>query len=197
MITMFTRKRPLARPLRFLRSEAGAATIPAIFWLPIFLGIMFSSVELGVMILRNTLFERGVDMSVRILRLGIQPMPSHEVLKKSICSNIAFIPDCMDNLAVDIFEVDKATWTSTGAGKSATCTDKTLADPPEVVLQRGQSNQLMLLRACLKVYPMMPGVGFGASLRTDTSGQFAMVTTTAFVNEPRGSISSSSSGGGT
>lgn len=195
MITMLTRKRPLARPLRFWRSEAGAATIPALFWLPIFLGIMFSSVELGVMVLRQTLFERGVDLSVRILRLGIVPMPEHEVLKKSICSNIAFIPDCMSDLAVEIYQVDKVTWTSSGAGKSATCTDRTSTDPLNVDLQRGQSNQLMLLRACLKVDPMMPGVGFGASLRKDDAGQFAMITTTAFVNEPRANTDSSGSGG--
>jgi hypothetical protein len=194
---MLTRISTPLRPRRFLRSETGAASIPAVMMLPVFLTIMFSSVELGVMILRQTLFERGVDLSVRILRLGIEPMPSHDLLKKSICNNIAFIPNCTQNLAIDIFEVDKADWTSSGSGRSATCTDKTLADPPDVVLQRGQSNQLMLLRACLKAYPMMPGVGFGAALRKDAAGQFAMVTTTAFVNEPRANnVASSSSGGG-
>lgn len=170
---------------RFRRSQDGASTVPAVLFLPLFLLIMLGAIELGVLILRQTLFERGVDLSARILRLGIQPMPSHDLLKKSICTNIAFIPNCMQDLSVEIFEVNKTTWASTGAGTSATCTDRSLVTPPSVVLQRGQSNQLMLLRACLKVDPMMPGISLGAALKKDTSGQFALITTTAFVNEPR------------
>lgn len=174
-----------ARMQAFRRSQTGASTVPTVLFLPIFLIIMLAGVELGVLVLRQTLFDRGVDLSARILRLGIQPMPSHEVLKRSICSNIAFIPNCMNDLSVEIFEVNKTTWTSTGAGTRATCTDRSLVTPPAVVLQRGESNQLMLLRACLKVDPMIAGIGLGAALHTDASGQFAMITTTAFVNEPR------------
>lgn len=173
-----------ARLRRFRDREDGASTLPAILFLPFFLMLMFSGVEMGVMILRQTMLERGVDMSVRILRLGIEAMPSHDTLKRSICNNVAFMPNCMTDLSVEIFEVDKATWVSTGAGTAVTCNDRSLVSQPVTTLDRGEPNQLMLMRACLRVDPMMPHTGLGAALHKDASGTFAMVVSTAFVNEP-------------
>lgn len=176
---------PLTKFLRRARSETGAATIPAVLMLPIFLIIMFSGVEFGMLVLRKTMFERGVDMASRDLRLGIKPMPDHEAVKRSICDKTILFSDCMRDLAVEVFEVDRTTWSSAGFDKAPTCTDRSDADPLEVVIQRGQSNQLMLMRACIKARPLLPGMGLGAALLTDSSGQFPMVATTAFVNEPR------------
>ncbi|WP_415183627.1 TadE/TadG family type IV pilus assembly protein [Phaeovulum sp.] len=173
------------RARQFWRKEDGASTIPAVMFLPFFIILMFSGVELGVLMLRQTLMDRGVDMSVRLLRLGA-PMPTHEQLKRSICSNIGFIPNCMNDLSVEIYAVDKATWTSSQAGTSVTCIDRAATEPPPpTTLERGASDQLMLLRACLKVDPMMPTTGLGGALTKTGDGSIALIVTTAFVNEPR------------
>lgn len=169
---------------RLRRAEDGAVTIPTLLWLPLFIMIMAASVELCVLVFKQTLLDRGVDLTTRIMRLGISPMPSHETLKRSICTNIGFVPGCMENLAVEVFPVDTTTWTSANQS-SVLCTDALSTDPINPYLDRGGSNQLMILRACLKVKVMMEANPLADALVQDASGQTALVSITAFVNEPR------------
>lgn len=175
-------KRLLAR-LR--RSEEGAVTIPALLWLPLFIMIMAASVEMGVLIIKQTLLDRGVDLTTRIMRLGISPLPDHTTLKRSLCTNIAFIPDCMDRLAVEVFPVDTDTWRATNQS-AALCTDSSSAAALSPQIERGGSNQMMILRACLKIDTMMRANPLAMALARDAGGQTALVSVTAFVNEPRG-----------
>ncbi|PYF09651.1 hypothetical protein C8J30_10721 [Rhodobacter viridis] len=168
---------------RRARSEEGAVTIPAVMWLPLFIMIMVASVDMSVLIIKQTLFDRGVDLSTRILRLGIEPLPSHDVLKRSICKNIAFISNCMDRLAVEVFPIDTTTWTSTNSS-GLVCTDSSSAVALSPQILRGGTNQLMMLRACLKIDTMMRADPFAMALRRDAGGQVALVSITAFVNEP-------------
>ena len=49
----------------------------------------------------------------------------------------------------------------------------------------GTSNDMMIVRACLKVDPLFSGFGFGANMYKDATGAYSIVSTSAFVNEPR------------
>ncbi|MBZ4023368.1 hypothetical protein CKO11_12960 [Rhodobacter sp. TJ_12] len=169
---------------RLRHSEEGAVTIPALLWLPLFIMIMAASVEMGVLIIKQTLFDRGIDLTTRILRLGLEDLPSHEQLKRSICTNIAFIPDCMDRLAVEVFPVDTDTWTATNQA-AALCVDSSNAASISPQILRGGTNQLMILRACLKIDTMMEVNPLAMALARDVDGRAALVSVTAFVNEPR------------
>lgn len=183
MMTRF-RLPPLPSLARYRAAEDGAVTIPTLLWLPLFIMIMVASVELCVLTVKQTLLERGVNLSSRILRLGISDMPTHDQLKRSICGNIAFLSTCMEDLAVEIFEVDQDTWTSSGAGQAVLCSDG-ITDDKKPVMQRGIGNQLMVLRACLWVKPMENLNPLSQALTKNANGQYALVVTTAFVNEPR------------
>lgn len=174
---------------RLRHSEEGAITVAAVLWVPFFILIGMGSIELGLLIFKQTLLERGVDMSTRILRLGIAPLPSHDELKLSICKDIGFISRCMDRLAVEVFPVDTTTWTASNQS-SALCVDSSApARTPQIV--RGGSNQLMIIRACLKVDTMMLPAPLAftnpiaAGLTRDANGLVSLSTVTAFVNEPR------------
>lgn len=177
-------RRPRRLLARLRHSEDGAVTIPALLWLPLFIMIMAASVELCVLIFKQTLLDRGVDLTTRILRLGIEPMPTHDELKASICDNIHYIPNCTSRLAVEVFSVDTDTWTADN-GDAPLCTDETRTKPLDPMLERGASNQMMILRACLKIDTMMKVDPLAWALVRDAGGQAALVTTTAFVNEPR------------
>lgn len=183
MMTRF-RLPPLPSLAHYRAAEDGAVTIPTLLWLPLFIMIMVASVELCVLTVKQTLLERGVNLSSRILRLGISDMPTHDQLKRSICGNIAFLSTCMEDLAVEIFEVDQDTWTSSGAGQAVLCSDG-ITDDKKPVMQRGIGNQLMVLRACLWVKPMETLNPLSQALTKNVAGQYALVVTTAFVNEPR------------
>lgn len=174
-----------ALPRRFLRHEEGAVTIPTIIFIPFFLLLFTSSIELSTLSIRHSLLDRAVDDTARILKLGIEPLPDHLTLKRSICNRLAIVPNCMQDLMVEVIEIDKATWSTPRAGTAVTCIDHSEDTEPETLIQRGVADQLMLMRVCLKVEPMMPGAGVGAQLVKDGSGAVALVVTTAFVNEPR------------
>ncbi|MDP2063626.1 MAG: hypothetical protein Q8J98_11060 [Phaeovulum sp.] len=177
--------RLLAFPRRFLCREEGAVTIPTIIFIPFFLLLFTSSVELATLSIRQSLLDRAVDDTARILKLGIEPLPDHQTLKRSICNRMAIVPTCMQDLMVEVIEIDRTTWSTARAGTAVTCIDASEETEPETLIQRGISDQLMLMRVCLKVKPMMPGAGVGAQLVTDASGALALVVVTAFVNEPR------------
>ncbi|WP_372840234.1 TadE/TadG family type IV pilus assembly protein [Phaeovulum sp.] len=175
----------MARPRRFLRREDGNVTIPTVMFIPFFLMVFASSIELSTLSIRQSLLDRAVDDTARILKLGIEPLPDHTTLKRSICNRMAIAPNCMNDLKVEVFEIDKTTWTTALAGTSVACVDRTAEEQEESLLQRGVSDQLMLMRVCLKVDPMMPGAGVGAQLVKDPTGAVSLVVVTAFVNEPR------------
>ena len=183
-----TRLRLSLRPFRGigarLRSEEGAASIPAVFWMPFFVMMMVASVELCVLGVRQTLLDRGVDLTTRILRLGVAEMPSHDLLKRSICGNIAFLPDCMEDLTVEVFQVDRTTWSSDINGRGVLCSDA-ITETETPVIQPGVSGQLMILRACLRVAPMETLNPLSRALAHDIGDKYALIATTAFVNEPQ------------
>ncbi|MCB2122196.1 MAG: pilus assembly protein, partial [Rhodobacteraceae bacterium] len=81
---------------RFLRQERGAVTIEFVLWFPLFFGIFLSSVESGMLMLRYVMLERGVDVTVRDLRIGTLKFPSHDDLKREICRNSLILPDCVE-----------------------------------------------------------------------------------------------------
>ncbi len=49
----------------------------------------------------------------------------------------------------------------------------------------GTSNEMMLIRACVMLDPIFPTTGMGFHLPMDGTGAYALVSSTAFVNEPR------------
>ncbi|KEP71463.1 hypothetical protein DL1_07585 [Thioclava dalianensis] len=182
----------------FRHDEEGAVTIPSLIWLVFYFFLMFSAVEMSVMMIKQTLLDRGVAMTARVMQIGISRKPDEAVLKKSICDNVAFIGDCMQNLTVETFSVDQADWTSTLSGHPLNCessSDNTEDTPPtDPNLEYGTDDELMLMRVCLRVKPMMQDNFISKALTAawPWGDRYALVVTTAFVNEPR--VSSAGSG---
>jgi hypothetical protein len=65
------------------------------------------------------------------------------------------------------------------------CTDASEPSRPVRTFIAGGQNQLMLLRACLKYTPLFPEQMLGAALTKDSSGDVALTTLSAFVQEPK------------
>lgn len=168
---------------RAVRSEEGAATIPFVIFVPFFMTLVISSVELGMLMLRDVMLQRGLDMAVRDLRLGTWSNPTHATLKTRICANAAILPNCEANLLVELRPVSKVTWEPLNSG--AVCVDRSQELQPVTEFTAGVSNDMMLIRACIKFNPIFPTTGLGLSMPKDGAGQYALVAATAFVNEPR------------
>ncbi|MEL7011743.1 MAG: TadE/TadG family type IV pilus assembly protein [Pseudomonadota bacterium] len=167
---------------QFWRAEGGTASVEFIIVMPVYIAVMVLSVELGLITLRHTLLERGVDIAVREVRLGTGTAPQHDDIKDLICANSLMLLDCENKLRLEMRSADIRAFNSFDT--SPDCTD--VAEPSKPVREwsPGQQNELMLLRACLKYTPLFPEAFLGTAITTDASGEASVIVTSGFVQEP-------------
>lgn len=168
---------------RARRAEDGATTIEFLIWFPFFITLVCSSLEAGLMALQHSMLERSLDLTVRDLRIGVLPDPSHNDLKAAVCSRIMIVPGCGSDILLELTAVQTTSWSlPTEAPK---CVDHSLEVQPVTTFQPGVQNELVTVRACIKVRPLFPTTGLGLRLPKDPTGMYALTSASAFVNEPR------------
>ena len=168
----------------FRRDEDGAATIEFCLLLPAFIAIFISSYESGLMMVRNVMMERGVDIAVRELRLGTPTPPTFNEFKQSICDNAVIISDCENVIQVELRPISTTTWGP--LIPTPTCIDiESNLDPiDQTEYSVGTNNELMLVRVCSLFDVIFPTTGWGMKMPQFDDGRYALVATSAFVNEP-------------
>jgi hypothetical protein len=171
---------------RFRRDESGTSSIEFVILFPIFMSVFFAGFETGLLMLRNAMLERATDLAVRQLRIGTPNPPDFLEFKEMVCDNVFFIDACMDRVQVQLNPVDMNTWGPLDGDPRCVDVgwDETIDPFNETQYSVGANNELMMVRICVLFQPIFPGVGHGLGLRYDGEGNYAMVTTTAFVNEP-------------
>ncbi len=167
---------------RFRRSEDGSATIEFAITFPAMLFFLLSGIELGMVTLHHAMLERAMDITVRDIRLGTGTAPQHDDIKDLICARAGFIDDCADNLRLEMIQLDPFNWA--GLDSDADCIDHSVEVSPVRSFVNGQDNELMVLRACVKIEPIFPTVGLGATIDKDGAGNYSLLATAAFVQEP-------------
>ncbi|MEO9780151.1 MAG: TadE/TadG family type IV pilus assembly protein [Sedimentitalea sp.] len=169
---------------RFLRSENGNGTVEFAITFPAMLLFMLSGIELGMMTLNHSSLERAMDLTVRDIRLSTGSAPQHDAIKDLICDRAGFISNCKSNLRLEMIQVDPRNWGN--VAREASCTDASRNVQPKINFKNDAGdNELMILRACAKISPVFPTTGLGKNIAKDGAGQYALVSTSAFVQEPR------------
>ncbi|SIN98747.1 TadE/TadG family type IV pilus assembly protein [Vannielia litorea] len=171
-----------ARLRRYRSREDGNATIEFVILFPVFIILFLSCFEVGMLMTRQVMLERALDLSVRGLRLGHWSPPTHQELKESICERAGIIPDCMNSLLIELQPVSKSTWTP--LPDQATCSDKSAPVQPVTTFHGGTENEMMLVRACAVMKPFFRSTAYGMRLPLIDGENYALVSTSAFVNEP-------------
>ena len=175
--------RALSRRLRrFRRAEDGNASIEFVIIFPVFMMFLIFALELSFITLRHAMLERGLDLTVRQIRLGYATPPNHPTIKNMVCDFARLGGNCTENLRLEMRPIDPRAYV--GLNAVADCTDRAEPTAPVKQFTPGQRNDLMILRACLKYDPLMPDAVLGRALQKDSSGQSAVVSVSAFVNEP-------------
>lgn len=167
---------------RFRRDSDGTATLEFVLVFPVFLSLLLMSIELGFVTMRYALIERGLDMTVREIRLGTGANWKHDDIKDSICERAVSVANCKESLRLEMRPRSIREYTSLGS--EVDCTDRAEETDP-VAFQTGGENQLMVLRACYKYRPLFPAAMLGSRLSTDSSGDASIIAMTAFVQEPK------------
>lgn len=175
--------RPLSRLFRWLGRDDGNSTIEFVILFPVFVTLVLSSFESALLMTRQVMLERALDMAVRGLRLGTWPDIDHEEFKAIVCDRAGIIPNCDQVLLVELRAIPKTTWTL--PSPNATCVDRSADIVPDVSFLQGPENEMMLVRACVKVDPFFPSTGLGLQLvEGSDDGGYALISTSSFVNEP-------------
>lgn len=168
---------------RFRRDEAGSVeTISFAIWMPLIVLVLLTALEVGAYTARATMLERAVDMVARDIRLGTGSAPQHDAIKTQICERAVLVPSCETNLRLEMLQRDPRNWQALPA--TADCTDASLPVAPVRGFETGQSNELMVLRACAKVSPIFPITWFSEAIHVDAAGDYSLIAATSFVQEP-------------
>ncbi len=168
---------------RFLRREGGSATVEFALTVPLVLTILLSSIDFGVVMLRQVFLDRAVDIAVRDVRLGQVSAGGLEGFRTSICDNTFLLPNCEQSLTVELRPVDTSTFG--GLDGPVQCVNRAQEINPVLEFDPARNRQeLMMIRVCAITDPFLQVTGMVLGMPTDESGGYAVVTRSAFANEP-------------
>lgn len=168
---------------RFAGAETGSATVEFVIIFPLFMTLFISSFESGMLMTRHVILERALDIAVRDVRLSTGEEYSHAELKQMICDRADLIPDCSNQLKLEMVARDPSSWVDLPQGVD--CVDRSDPGLPSRNFQNGVSHQLMILRACILLDPFFPSSGLGLYLPRESGDAYALVSTSVFVMEPQ------------
>lgn len=171
---------------RFLGRDDGSSTVEFVILFPVFMVLFLSSFELGNVMLRQTMLDRAIDMTVRQIRIGAVTTVDHDTIKDMICDRSVFLTDCRDELRLEMDIVNPRAWAN--LDPTIDCVDREDRAQPPRRFQPGNQNQTMLLRACHLFEPMISSFGLGtvlgALLVEDDGDTYRIVSTSSYVVEP-------------
>lgn len=174
---------PRSRARRFGRSQDGSSTIEFALFVPFFLMLFLSAFELGMLMARNVMLDRGVDIAVRELRLGTIDPLNEVTLKAAICDAAVIIPDCENQIRLEMRQLDPRNWAQ--IPNDADCIDRgDPGQPARDFAPTNNSNELVILRACSLLDPFAPFAALGSVLSENGTNPYELVATTAYVVEP-------------
>ncbi|MDA9865088.1 pilus assembly protein [bacterium] len=185
----------------FIEEQEGSATVEFVLLFPAFVALFLMGFESGYYMVRNVMLERAVDVAVRDVRLGNGNVPEYVALKEQICEEAMMFTDCVNSLQIEMQSIEIEPGGTDAVAGNFACVDKRSNDDPldNTTYDVGQENQMMMVRVCALSQPLFPTTGIGVGMKYDLDGNYALVATTAFVNEPGNraiapSVSSGSAG---
>lgn len=160
---------------RFLRSDRGDSTPVFVIGFPIVFFFFMAILELTFLMMRSTMLQRGLDITLREVRLGNMVNPNAATLEQAICNEISVFDDCTRSLTLEFTRVNTATFAM--PAPLSPCVERTPAmmqARASDVYVTGAPNELMVVRACVLVDTITPYLGTF----------FDLTARSAFVNEP-------------
>lgn len=178
---------PAGRLLRALRrwgrEEAGAVTAEFVVVLPLLLMLMFPAIDAGVQATRATLLERALELTVRDIRLGRFQNPTHDAIRAALCTRMRLLAGCEQRLLLELRPVNPVNYAApTGP---APCINRAAEVQPVTTFNPGVEHEVMLIRACAIVEPVLPTTPWALGMPRDGQGGYQISAVSAFVNEPR------------
>ncbi|KPP85041.1 MAG: TadE-like protein [Rhodobacteraceae bacterium HLUCCA08] len=167
---------------RFRRDDDGGPSVEFVIVFVPFVIIFAAAFEMGMMMTRHVMLERGLDMAVREVRLNTAADIDEDDLKTMVCNSSGLIPDCTNQLKLEMRPIDLRAWSN--IPRAADCVDVDNPFAPSRNFVNGGQNMMMVVRACARAQPLLPKFGLGYFLAEMDNGYYQLVSTSAFVMEP-------------
>lgn len=171
---------------RFLREEDGTASLEFVLVFPVFFTFFLMTVESGLINARHVMLERGVDLTIRDIRIGQMAVPDADLVAARICEIALIIPSCAQNLRVELLRRNPINFDP--VSNRITCVDRSTESQPVLGFTPGTNNDLMIMRVCVRIDPLLPTTGLGKAIvdggTAASGGSYALVSSSAFVVEP-------------
>ena len=169
---------------RFWRDEGASATMEMVIVFPLMMMLFIAAFETALILTRQVMLERTLDMSVRVLRLAQGVVTNADEVRETMCNNTSVLPNCEDLLEIDLQLVDTATYQMPSSNEICAGRGDGIIIRPANAFNQGGNNELVLIRVCFIVDRILPFSGFGLNLARDESGGLHMMASNIFVNEP-------------
>jgi Flp pilus assembly protein TadG len=172
---------------RFRHCEDGVVTVEFVIIFPVFMLLFLMTFESGMISLRHFALERAIDLAVRDVRIGAIATPTRDRLRARICASAGILPNCVSQLQIEMVRRNLRNWTDVPT--TVQCIDRGASVQPVVEFTNGRNNELIFLRACIRLNPVMPTTGLGRAIvenndNTAAGRSYALISTSAFVVEP-------------
>lgn len=182
------RLRKGAAESRLVQDKRGATAVEFAIIGPVFLAMLLSLLEMGLLYTRLTMLDHAVGVVSKSVYTGVVSSGvsggtvTQDDIIKTVCDNGAYVVfDCENNITVEMTEIASLNDIPT---TDATCTDSSLTVKPTVTFDPGSTNSVVFVRVCAAVDVLTPGLGLGLSLSKTDNNKFELVSSTAFMNEP-------------
>lgn len=167
---------------RLLGDCSGASAVEFALVVPMFLALVFSTLEGGWLMTRSILLDRALDQTVRLIRIGDPAAPKdHTAMKKALCARTLIVKNCEATMLVEMKEVKAAADMPTHA---AICVDRGAKVQPTATFSTGSRSSIMYVRACIVSDPVVPLIGLALQFEKDGKGGYHQTAVSAFMNEP-------------
>ncbi|MBB3934441.1 TadE/TadG family type IV pilus assembly protein [Aureimonas phyllosphaerae] len=170
------------RHLGLLHDIKGSSAVEFAMVVPIFLALVFSTLEGGWMMTRSILLSRALDETVRLIRVGDPSAPKdHATMKKALCARTLIVRDCEHTILIEMKEIKLAADVPTTAAK---CVDRAATVQPTTNFSTGSRGSIMYVRACIVSDPIVPLMGLVLKFEKDGKGGYHQTAVSTFMNEP-------------
>src|SRR6056297_182637 len=121
--------------LRFRRDEDGGPSVEFVLVFPMFMILVASACETGILLTRQMMLQHGTELAARAIRLGTAEQVSHSDIRTMVFDGAGIVPDCQNQLKVEMIRLDPDNWQAPPAHPD--CVDRNEPGIPNRSFQHG------------------------------------------------------------
>ncbi|MEM8980714.1 MAG: TadE/TadG family type IV pilus assembly protein [Pseudomonadota bacterium] len=142
------------------KREDGSSTIEFVLYFPLFFTFLATGIDNGLVMIKHVSLERGLTSAVRNISLNTLDPPSYNEVKTLMCKEMGMIQNCHSALRLEMIRVDPNAGT-VNIPQTPSCNNTPEDIVPPRTFENGGDNELMFVRACVMIRPLLPGFGWG------------------------------------